>query len=667
MNVRKIFENSELAFAAYATLTVGSTGDPDRVRALQVTGNTLMSSTQAQQFAQRYTSVLAVANDAASGFQASVFRDSTGSLTLAIRGTVPSDTGDLRADKQIAAGGAAYEQIVAMYNWWQRVSQKSGTQVRQFGIVDGNLVAATAQATGELNGTLAATPKLSVTGHSLGGHLAMAFGSLFASSTGQVTVFNAPGFKEAGGSLNFSDPPVSNAAFFAALGGSIPSGVNTVNVIADEAGSGSTPWSAIADLHSRPGEAVNIPIENQLSEPLATIPAAFNHSQMVLVDALAVYRMLGQLDAKLAQPNNAVLKALRDVAANQSHQSLERMVDALERLLGINRTEMATGNDQREALYQAINDLQNNTTFKALAGKLSLMASAASASAAKSDFAQFLSLYDLSPITMSTTDAGAKAALLAARTDVASLWQNNLADNFSDKWLQDRSAMQGWLMYGNKEDIGAIGNTSVIRVEPLDSRINFEDATTGKSIKINPMSADTSQMRNFHFGDASANSYTGGGLNDGLYGGAGNDTLIGLGGNNYLEGGAGDDKLIGGNGNDNIQASGNGNSILDGGNGDDSLAVQYGNNVMYGGQGNDRLGATGGNNLMYGGLGNDTLTGGTGNDTLMGGDGNASMLAQRLAALADQRHPRHCARAHRRAKPILAAKHKAALQGAAHA
>ena len=46
---------------------------------------------------------------------------------------------------------------------------------------------------------------------------------------------------------------------------------------------------------------------------------------------------------------------------------------------------------------------------------------------------------------------------------------------------------------------------------------------------------------------------------------------------------------------------------------------------------------------------------------------NASMLAQRLAALADQRHPRHCARAHRRAKPILAAKHKAALQGATHA
>jgi hypothetical protein len=46
---------------------------------------------------------------------------------------------------------------------------------------------------------------------------------------------------------------------------------------------------------------------------------------------------------------------------------------------------------------------------------------------------------------------------------------------------------------------------------------------------------------------------------------------------------------------------------------------------------------------------------------------NASMLAQRLAALADQRHPRHCARAYRRAKPILAAKHKAALQGATHA
>jgi hypothetical protein len=45
---------------------------------------------------------------------------------------------------------------------------------------------------------------------------------------------------------------------------------------------------------------------------------------------------------------------------------------------------------------------------------------------------------------------------------------------------------------------------------------------------------------------------------------------------------------------------------------------------------------------------------------------NASMLAQRLAALADQRNPRHCALAHRRAKPILAAKHMSSLQGAAH-
>jgi hypothetical protein len=45
---------------------------------------------------------------------------------------------------------------------------------------------------------------------------------------------------------------------------------------------------------------------------------------------------------------------------------------------------------------------------------------------------------------------------------------------------------------------------------------------------------------------------------------------------------------------------------------------------------------------------------------------NASMLAQRLAALADQRNPRHCALAHRRAKPILAAKHKSSLQGTTH-
>ena len=120
--------------------------------------------------------------------------------------------------------------------------------------------------TGTANGTLRdalatdADQKLDLAGHSLGGHLAMAFGAIFPSVSSQITVFNAPGFK---------DNP-DNRTFFALLGGAIPTGANTTNVIADEAPGTPAPWSAIAGLHNRPGSAIDIPIENQFrgDEPI---------------------------------------------------------------------------------------------------------------------------------------------------------------------------------------------------------------------------------------------------------------------------------------------------------------------------------------------------------------------------------------------------------------
>jgi hypothetical protein len=81
----------------------------------------------------------------------------------------------------------------------------------------------------------------------------MAFGALFPDATEQVTVFNAPGFRAT----------TKNEAFFARLEGAIPSGLATTNVIANEAVDGDAQWSATAGLHSRPGSAVDIAIEDQ--------------------------------------------------------------------------------------------------------------------------------------------------------------------------------------------------------------------------------------------------------------------------------------------------------------------------------------------------------------------------------------------------------------------
>jgi hypothetical protein len=64
------------------------------------------------------------------GLSLTVFKDiATNQLTLAIRGTTLSDLGDATTDLSIAANGAGYDQIAALYSWWQRASTAPDTMV----------------------------------------------------------------------------------------------------------------------------------------------------------------------------------------------------------------------------------------------------------------------------------------------------------------------------------------------------------------------------------------------------------------------------------------------------------------------------------------------------------------------------------------------------------
>jgi pimeloyl-ACP methyl ester carboxylesterase len=271
-------------------------------------------------------------------FSATVFKDAAGHLTLAFRGTaeLTGSPNDLTTDADIATAGAAYDQIVALYNWWMRETAEPGAQVAQFRLVlnssDPQAVAlngkylepaGTVAATGNLRAAIAADAdgKLDVAGHSLGGHLSMAFSTLFPGYAGPVTVFNAPGFID----------NAVNRSVFAALGGTVPTGGNITNVIADEAGIGNRPWNAIAGLHSRPGTPVDVAIEKQYISDEPNPPAALNHSQQTLTDGLAVYALLTELDPNLSTGD---YKNILNAAVSGTAASLERVVDAVEQLLG---------------------------------------------------------------------------------------------------------------------------------------------------------------------------------------------------------------------------------------------------------------------------------------------------------------------------------------------
>jgi pimeloyl-ACP methyl ester carboxylesterase len=373
-NIKDIFNQSELALASYASLVSGTL--ISQITSLRQNGEG-MATTQATEFVNRYTEVITQFTDP-SGFSATVFLSSDNQLTLAIRGT--DDIGgldglngsDIDDDINIATNGLATEQLLVMYNWWQRVNYPAGQDVAQYSIAsysDGSLGTpiagsklwysaggvdfyfepSTAKATGEIAEAIAKTGdnQLDVTGHSLGGYLSLAFSGLFAGDVESTTVFNAPGF--------INDTRSQN--FFTALGGGFPSGINTTNVIADEASIGDVPFNAIAGLNSRIGTHVNISIEDQSGSDEVNPPLARNHSKQILTDSLAVLSIIAQLDNNFSESE---YKQLLGASALGTSASYERIIDALQEWLGIDNTLLPTGNSERETLYIAINELQDS-------------------------------------------------------------------------------------------------------------------------------------------------------------------------------------------------------------------------------------------------------------------------------------------------------------------
>ncbi len=134
--IEQYYSQAELALASYTSL---SPGIPNTI-ALQDDGKGL-STEQAKQFAQTYKVVTQYTDTPAEGglgtsFSATVFKDTSGNLTLAFRGTLElaGTPNDLSTDADIAFQGAGYDQIIAMYNWWKLVSMLAGQMVGQYKI-----------------------------------------------------------------------------------------------------------------------------------------------------------------------------------------------------------------------------------------------------------------------------------------------------------------------------------------------------------------------------------------------------------------------------------------------------------------------------------------------------------------------------------------------------
>ncbi len=417
------------------------------------------------------------------------------------------------------------------------------------GSQDDNITAFLESAGLVINGALQAN--VNFTGHSLGGYLATMASYKYADTINATSTFNGLGTSLSDVLLNeiLNDIPLDDIV---------------TNYYADLVG-------AYAGFH--PGTKTPIFIENE--------SALADHSISKLVESLSLYRVLNLLDPAL---NLGAVMNVLNTTNNETENSLALLIDKVGDLLGGNLANQ-TNKADIELFYQEtelyISSAGNNLQLV----DISMLASAAQSDSAEG-YAYRYALENLNPFAIIGT------------SDLYTQHNTNdelNAENFSEQYLTDRSAMLQWLIKYNEEDIeygeylsadGFDGNvTYTALASPINGFQDLELKIDGDGLEI--------PYEQIKFGTEYDDGIAGAANDDRLYGGAGNDTLLGKDGDDYIEGGKGNDHLYGGKGKD----------ILDGGAGDDYL--EAGEEDVYG---------EGDINILDGGDGNDTLIGGDGND-----------------------------------------------------
>lgn len=574
--VHNSYQSALLAYAAYVT-----TYDPSREYAADELSSLLQSPADlevpfseesADSFAARYEFIHHKPNDE-TGFSATVFRDrQTGQYVFALRGT--DALLDVSSYLDIAGGAAGY-QIISMLNYYQRLVTPADQQAVQVEIYsdNGQLRSRTFYENGL--GEIPAGASMSVTGHSLGGHLSAAFAYAHPELIVAGYSYNGPGVGPGLGAL--------------------------LGLVSNDLG--------LNPGHGAAGSFLNLNAENDYVTPPAELVTAYlngehtlfsegTHGMSEFADALAVCDLLAFIDPTLELGDaSAILAAAAGYPNNDT--SLEGIIETL--------SEIVLGDDgsieDREAMYermlalrQSIQQRTNppaNLSFRieSLVGDAYSLAGSAAAEgpSAGAALAYRFALSQLNPFAVFVTDAqgnvdqAGTAALYSDHASTLSLYDTETGQGtLTTTYLRQRSTYFGHVLEANTAD-----DVDGLLLPASGGGVIFEDRTTGSILRITAAGPDRSLFRNVIFGADNplvVEPIEGGSLEDYLFGGVGSDVLIGNSGNDYLEGGAGadqlrgeegDDTLIGMQGND-ILNGGAGKDVLDGGLDDDTYIIVRG-------------------------------------------------------------------------------------------
>lgn len=351
-----------------------------------------LSTTQATYFESQWAVVHHLPNTI-TGFSATLFRRlendpvsgaQAGELVLALRGTEQLDLDLLQADfRELVGNGLAINQIVDMYNYWQKLITPVGTDARQAVLVPATASTPSDQQvvikdpvsdelttwtidyfyTSDSLGKVSASDTLaSVTGHSLGGHLASAFTRLFPEETANAVTFNGAGYPT-GSTPGLPGTALANIPnLFGMLGGESTFNADIVNLYGDKN-------PEIVTMHNmdglvQPGEHQPLFIEQE-----TIIADKFGHGMGQMSDSAAVYDLLIRLDAGWRDTNignvATQLIPMFESASNSRTTTLEEVVNALGGLFGAGTEIAEAQSDDREALYARIIAIRDSAAYQA--------------------------------------------------------------------------------------------------------------------------------------------------------------------------------------------------------------------------------------------------------------------------------------------------------------
>ena len=572
--------------------------------------------------------VLSVSDSNESGFQGCFLKNTkTNEVIFAIRGTDELKGADADDDLDIINSGMAYKQFIDAYNYYMKTVTAAGDTGKLLKYGNQQPTEGTAYIdTGDghyiyfedFTGTGNGYSNVSITGHSLGGHLAALLGVVTGN---KATIFNAPGYKDQP-KLDFS---------YVSEDGTTENAISMISGII----------SKLFEKNINSQADVSHIYNDNSQEWIANYGTNWKNSTPIYC----------------LQEGSSVHAIDEICTAYYAYETIKDITNGAESFK--NNSTTTSFNETFENVYKAyclqfnlpyqMLDYSNYTYIQTLTSSIQIWAANQKANGGTIKVDSF---NHTTSLPMTGTD-GADIIYTGGGNDTVNAGSGNdivygidlngdaTATAASSKTVNLGSGNDTYYGSEAKDIVTTTGTNTEHDTNHIYLGSGSDTFTGGVGIDIvdggvtEDVQTDTNTI---HLGGG-ADEYKGGVGADIVYGGDDNDIIRGGNGENKLYGENGDDKITGGIDAD-IISGGNGDDVIYGYAGDNELSGDAGNDYIYGGdnidtihggdgddyirgyEGNDKLYGDAGNDDIYGQNGNDDLYGGTGTDYLSPGKGN---------------------------------------------